>query len=657
MRVTDRIRTGDFYGCARPCAPGAIWETPYHSDPDCGGDCPSGSFCEAGQPPTPCVHGTYNPAPKATTRDNCIPCRPGTYNNLQGANGSSYCIPCPPGSLSEVVGAAFCDACPAGGYCSSEGAATVRQTYTPCQAGTYNPSTGSKGNTSCLACPSGKANPTPGSSSADDCHECLPGSVAPRNGTAICNLCVPGKRQSAQGQVSCLDCTEGSFCVQGSVLPAPCLAGTHSNSTGLTSAAECTMTNPGFFSPTGSIAPTPCAAGTVSPGWGSNVCMQCEPGKYQGAAGQTACEPCASGVYCKAAATQPVPCPSGRFSNSSRLASAASCEVCPLGYACATGASYPQKCTAGRYGDQPEQQGIQCSGPCREGHFCPEGSTSSSANACPEGTYNRVLGGETVDACVTCQLGQSSQSGSAQCTLCAKGYFRQHAHLPASECSSCDAIRGVQCDGNATITTFNMTAGYWRHSTATAETHFCKSDGSWSPCQGGADAGAEGNGYCAEGYRGPRCELCDGPAYTRHFDKLKARCRGCGDMTARAAPTFVITMLLFLAAYFGIRTATHYSKGSNACPKLLRAVLGAQAIWRDAGMRYKGKLLVGLYQCLSAVPSAFNVMPPLGLEEYTRWIDLIEMPSELENIFVPTACIGDYRSRLLLGSLWPFGLV
>jgi hypothetical protein len=384
MRVTDRIRTGDFYGCARPCAPGAIWETPYHSDPDCGGDCPSGSFCEAGQPPTPCVHGTYNPAPKATTRDNCIPCRPGTYNNLQGANGSSYCIPCPPGSLSEVVGAAFCDACPAGGYCSSEGAATVRQTYTPCQAGTYNPSTGSKGNTSCLACPSGKANPTPGSSSADDCHECLPGSVAPRNGTAICNLCVPGKRQSAQGQVSCLDCTEGSFCVQGSVLPAPCLAGTHSNSTGLTSAAECTMTNPGFFSPTGSIAPTPCAAGTVSPGWGSNVCMQCEPGKYQGAAGQTACEPCASGVYCKAAATQPVPCPSGRFSNSSRLASAASCEVCPLGYACATGASYPQKCTAGRYGDQPEQQGIQCSGPCREGHFCPEGSTSSSANACRE---------------------------------------------------------------------------------------------------------------------------------------------------------------------------------------------------------------------------------------------------------------------------------
>jgi len=74
-------------------------------------------------------------------------------------------------------------------------------------------------------------------------------------------------------------------------------------------------------------------------------------------------------------------------------------------------------------------------------------------------------------------------------------------------------------------------------------------------------------------------------------------------------------------------------------------------------MRYKAKVLVGLYQCLSAVPSAFNVLPPQGLEEYSRWIDLIEVPSELENIFVPAACLGNYRTRIFLGSLWPVGLV
>eukprot|EP00966_Prymnesium_polylepis_P004666 107027-Prymnesium_polylepis.1 len=59
-------------------------------------------------------------------------------------------------------------------------------------------------------------------------------------------------------------------------------------------------------------------------------------------------------------------------------------------------------------------------------------------------------------------------------------------------------------------------------------------------------------------------------------------------MTARTAP-IVVAAVFLLAAYFGVNTAGHQSKGSTACPKLLRAVLGAQAIWRDAGMRYKAK--------------------------------------------------------------------
>eukprot|EP00966_Prymnesium_polylepis_P269010 6214559-Prymnesium_polylepis.1 len=57
--------------------------------------------------------------------------------------------------------------------------------------------------------------------------------------------------------------------------------------------------------------------------------------------------------------------------------------------------------------------------------------------------------------------------------------------------------------------------------------HYCKSTGNWTPCQGGIDAGDEGDGYCAEGYRGPRCEICSGPRYTRYFDKLDVRCHEC----------------------------------------------------------------------------------------------------------------------------------
>jgi hypothetical protein len=108
--------------------------------------------------------------------------------------------------------------------------------------------------------------------------------------------------------------------------------------------------------------------------------------------------------------------------------------------------------------------------------------------------------------------------------VCAEHHYRPYANSTKSECVPCERVAGIVCSANTTVVTFNLTAGYWRHSTATAETQPCKSDGSWTPCKGGANAGADGDGYCAQGYRGPRCELCDGPAYTRYFDKLEARC-------------------------------------------------------------------------------------------------------------------------------------
>ena len=432
MPYTDRVqeRFANFYGCARKCAAGTIWTGPHHRSGHCGGDCPLGSYCEEGQPPKPCPHGTYNPVTTATARESCIPCRPGTYNNQQGGNSSSACTACPPGTLSEAVGAASCVACPYGGYCAAEGAATVRQTYTPCQAGSYNPSTGSASNASCLACPPGKANPIPGSSSGDVCLECLPGSAAPTNGTATCALCEPGKRQPARGQLGCLDCIAGSFCVQGSVLPAPCAAGTHSNSTSLTSDAECTLTAPGSFSPTGSTAPTPCAPGSFAQEEGSERCLLCPSGKHQPAARQTACIQCRAGTRCSQGVSKELPCEAGTHQPSAaqsrciactpghscpagsdnqieceagtygdsadwtcklceegsfqRNARQTSCELCPLGFACSLGSATPQPCTAGRFGATPGQTSRDCTGACVKGHYCPEGSTSNTSGVCRE---------------------------------------------------------------------------------------------------------------------------------------------------------------------------------------------------------------------------------------------------------------------------------
>jgi len=312
-------------------------------------------------------------------------------------------------------------------------------------------------------------------------------------------------------------------------------------------------------------------------------------------------------------------------------------------------------CLSSQRGTYTLIEGASSSIKCAAGHRQPtEGQTA--CEPCSAGEYQPERG-EAI--CIPCRAGRYSVGGSSECDICGQSYFRPSANSSATECTTCDAIPGVSCGTNATIATLNMTARYWRHSTATVETHFCKTDGSWSPCHGGGDAGFEGDGYCARGYRGPRCELCDGPAYSRFFDKLEARCHDCGDMGQRTTILVCVMLLLILLAAIGGNPAiTRRLRGLDACDKLWRWAGYAQTIWHQAGMRYKVKLLVGFYQCLAAVPSVYNLQPPLGLEYLTRLIHLLELPSEFERIFVvPTACLGDYSTRIWVGSTWPLVLI
>ena len=46
-------------------------------------------------------------------------------------------------------------------------------------------------------------------------------------------------------------------------------------------------------------------------------------------------------------------------------------------------------------------------------------------------------------------------------------------------------------------------------------------------------------------------------------------------------------------------------------------------------MQPKLKNLVGVYQCVSAVPSVFNVAVPSGYERYTEWLRVLEYPANL----------------------------
>ena len=147
----------NFIGCPYPCAPGHFGNTSQEKDATCSGECDGGGqYClPATAQPLLCPAGTYLPVGVAgLVEASCIPCAPGAYNPHEGG---TRCLMCPTGKLSESVNSTECSNCPHGGFCSADGAASLRQTFTPCSAGTFNPEGGQSSSASCLACAPGKA--------------------------------------------------------------------------------------------------------------------------------------------------------------------------------------------------------------------------------------------------------------------------------------------------------------------------------------------------------------------------------------------------------------------------------------------------------------------------------------------------------------------
>ena len=314
----------NFTGCPYQCAAGHFGNTSQETSATCTGECDGGGeFCPVGTAqPLQCPAGTYLPIGVAgLVEASCIPCAPGAYNPDEGG---TLCLTCPAGKLSESVRSTECSDCPSGGFCSAEGAASLRQTFTPCPAGRFNADGGQTSSVACQACPPGQANPIPGSSDPADCRDCSAGFVAAASGAAFCDRCAAGKYQANEGEQACDDCEPGSYCPEGASAPLPCEQGTYSNETDLGSAGDCTPSTPGFHAPTGSTQQTKCSPGTYQPIAGKAECDKCVAGKYQPFLGGSeclvcgagnyssnvlSCEPCQVGEYCPAGSAVGTPCP------------------------------------------------------------------------------------------------------------------------------------------------------------------------------------------------------------------------------------------------------------------------------------------------------------------------------------------------------------
>jgi hypothetical protein len=147
-----------------------------------------------------------------------------------------------------------------------------------------------------------------------------------------------------------------------------------------------------------------------------------------------------------------------------------------------------------------------------------------------------------------------------------------------------------------------------------------------------------------------------------YFDEFDLHCHDCQEATTQAAIVSCCAafVLILLGAWLALVSYNKREKPSTFGPlrKLLRVVEKLSLIWRLGGGRFKVKVLVGLSQCLAAIPTVYNVKPPNSLDEYTRWIRLMELPNQLGvNLFIPQRCLGSYRRQLLFTCFWPICFV
>ena len=106
--------------------------------------------------------------------------------------------------------------------------------------------------------------------------------------SSLCaGACPAGRYCPTSATVEPSICLPGSFCPEGSVLPQLCPAGTFSNETQLSSAAECAPAQPGTASIPGATTPTPCPPGSVSTAERAHACTKCTTGFFQSAEGRT----------------------------------------------------------------------------------------------------------------------------------------------------------------------------------------------------------------------------------------------------------------------------------------------------------------------------------------------------------------------------------
>ena len=430
-----------------PCTPGHYCTGTARTDADTAPLCAPGYYC---------VLGAQVSNPSDATGQKCTA---GYYCPA----GTSYPIPCDPGKACPSAGMSAVGAtCTAGYYCTLK-ATTVTPTSaaqgggacTPgyyCEAGTIAP----------VPCPVGTYSNINMQTTLSDCARCDDGyycdQLAATVKTGKCDAgyyCIKDASMLVGFKTSRPAdhiCQKGHYCTLGTTIMQPCLSTEYQDLTGQSACKSCPAgywctdvakhyckpgdEKPSYYCPDGIRAQVPCNDGYYDVQAGSSSVSDCKPcpaGKYcplvPGAAeeklndcpagrycvegtGTTKGVICGAGYYCPAAIAAQMPCPPGKYCETTGLSDTdLATRDCTAGYHCILRSTTPTPTLSVR--------GVICPA----GNFCPAGAKEPIA--CPPGTYRGLTGGAIPADCTPCTATDYCQSRglTAPTNDCPAGYY------------------------------------------------------------------------------------------------------------------------------------------------------------------------------------------------------------------------------------------
>ena len=362
--------------------------------------------------PKTCPPGT------ASNSVECNDCVGGKFTAIEGSTECKYCALgteftssktsctwCDAGMFQNQTAQAFakCQTCVAGtsSVQNTKEHYTCEYNSTSCPPGTYHDSSGN----ACVACEIGKLRVHAGATSSSDCITCTPG-FEYVDTISACTACEKGQYQE-DGTLygpKCKTCEKGQAAMDSLTSCAPCAEGKYQDGVVSTKQWGCSFCAVGH--------------GFVT---SSEICVACEKGQYQ---------PRSDVVSAKC-----IDCEDGQFTIKSE---STKCLYCKPGYEFTTRDTLCSRCVDTTVQDNNATAGAVCKS-------CPAGfafvNVDERCSTCPPGQWNLLGGLETVEGCLTCDEGRSSQHWREPCTDCKTGLYQEDNISSVWGCKHCPSGR------------------------------------------------------------------------------------------------------------------------------------------------------------------------------------------------------------------------